>query len=333
MKKILFILLLFTQNTVWAQSSIEQGILLFNQKKYQQAEEILQQQSNDGSAYATFWLGVVQYKNRKHFQAGDTFLKAAQMGDPWAMGVLSGHEYYVNNPCSYLSWPCDEKWYDLAVSKWKQEAENGNGKALLQLRFFTNKWRSYIPILGRYLIDTNYVESLESGGLNAIFYISRFSNISVGEEVRYLKFAANQGYAPAMETLYYRMDTIGLEEATKWINKAIELGYAKAAETLYFTYSQGEKDRAGQVVIQPDPKKAYYYNRLFGALGGEERQSNVTDTLMIKDSQVVVDENGNPVFEILVTEQEQAEMDKQVAEFVKDIKPNMFLDETSIDLF
>ncbi|MBF4243054.1 sel1 repeat family protein, partial [Vibrio anguillarum] len=44
-------------------------------------------------------------------------------------------------------------------------------------------------------------------------------------------------------------------------------------------------------------------------------------------------ENGEPVFEILVTEQEQAEMDKQVAEFVKDIKPNLFLDETSINLF
>ncbi|KOO07629.1 sel1 repeat family protein [Vibrio hepatarius] len=333
MKKVLFIVLLFLHNNVWAQSPIEQGILLFNQKEYQQAEEILQQQSNDGSAYATFWLGVVQYKNRKHFQAGDTFLKAAKMGDPWAMGVLSGHEYYVNNPCSYLSWPCDEKWYDLAVSKWKQEAENGNGKALLQLQFFTNKWRSYIPILGRYLIDTNYVESLESGGVNAIFYISRFSDISADEEVRYLKFAANQGYAPAMETLYYRMDIIGLDEAMKWINKAIKLGYAEAAETLYFTYSQGEKDRAGKVIIQPDPKKAYYYNRLSGALGGEERQSNVTETLMIKDSQVVVDENGDPVFEILVTEQEQAEMDKQVAEFVKDIKPNMFLDETSIDLF
>lgn len=299
MKKILFILLLFTQNTVWAQSSIEQGILLFNQKEYQQAEEILQQQSNDGSAYATFWLGVVQYKNRKHFQAGDTFLKAAQMGDPWAMGVLSGHEYYVNNPCSYLSWPCDEKWYDLAVSKWKQEAENGNGKALLQLRFFTNKWRSYIPILGRYLIDTNYVESLESGGLNAIFYISRFSNISVGEEVRYLKFAANQGYAPAMETLYYRMDIIGLDEAIKWINKAIKLGYAEAARTLYYTYSQGKTDSTGDMIIHPDPQKAYYYNRLSGALGGEEEEaSRITEKMRVKD-----------------------------------IKPNMFLDETSIDLF
>ncbi len=336
MKKILFILLLFTQNTVWAQSPTEQGILLFNQKEYQQAEEILQQQSNDGSAYATFWLGVVQYKNRKHFQAGDTFLKAAQMGDPWAMGVLSGHEYYVNNPCNYLSWPCDEKWYDLAVSKWRQEAENGNGKALLQLQFFTKKWRNYVPVLGRYLIDNNYVEALESGGLNAIYYISRFSDISVEEEVRYLKFAANQGYAPAMQTLYYHMITINLDEAMKWINEAIRLGYPEAARTLYLSYFLGEKDSNGNgnVVIQPDPKKAYYYNRLSGALGGEESDSGIiVHRRAIENGLPISDQNGDPVFEILVTEQEQAEMDKQVAEFVKDIKPNMFLDETSIDLF
>ncbi len=48
---------------------------------------------------------------------------------------------------------------------------------------------------------------------------------------------------------------------------------------------------------------------------------------------LVFDENGKPKFEILVTEEEQAKLDKQVKEFAKDIKPNMFLDETSMDLF
>lgn len=331
MKKFLFILLLFAQNTVWAQSPIEQGILLFNQKEYQQAEEILQQQSNDGSAYATFWLGVVQYKNRKHFQAGDTFLKAAQMGDPWAMGVLAGSTLNANSPCNYLGWPCDSKWKDKAFEGWRYQADNGNGKAMLALRVKKSYLWELIPFYRSYHSEAIFYDAFQKGSQHAILKMGGW--VSDEKYVRYLKLAAEQGYAPAMQALYYRMITVNLDEAMKWINKAIELGYAEAAETLYFTYSQGEKDRAGQVVIQPDPKKAYYYNRLFGALGGEERQSNVTDTLMIKDSQVVVDENGDPVFEILVTEQEQAEMDKQVAEFVKDIKPNMFLDETSIDLF
>ncbi len=48
---------------------------------------------------------------------------------------------------------------------------------------------------------------------------------------------------------------------------------------------------------------------------------------------LVFDENGKPMFKILVTTEEQAELDKQAEEFAKDIKPNMFLDETSIKLF
>ncbi|MBF4258534.1 sel1 repeat family protein [Vibrio anguillarum] len=335
MKKIIFICLILLHSAVWAMESVEQGIRLFNQKEYQQAQQIFQQQSDTGSAYATFWLGVTQYKNRQHFEAGDTFLKAAEMGDPWAMGVLSEYEYYVNHPCGYLGWPCDKKWYDLAIKGWKKEVEKGNGKALLQLQFFTNQWRNYIPFLGRYLIDKKYIEAFELGSLNAVLYVSRFSNISVEDEIKYLKLAANQGYAPAMEILYYRMNTIGYDEAMKWINKAIELGYAEAARTLYLAYRVGEKDRDGNVILQPDPKKAYFYNRLTGALGGEEKLARLItqEPVHDKDGIPLADENGEPVFEILVTEQEQAEMDKQVAEFVKDIKPNLFLDETSIDLF
>ncbi len=135
-------------------------------------------------------------------------------------------------------------------------------------------------------------------------------------------------------TLYYYMETIGVEEAEQWINKAIHLGYARAAKTRYFTYSQGFKSHDGSILIEPDVKKAYYYNRLVGALGGDENPDDfITSKPVIKDSMLVFDENGKPMFEILVTEEEQAKLDKQVKEFAKDIKPNMFLDETSMGLF
>ncbi|NIY84071.1 sel1 repeat family protein [Vibrio hepatarius] len=331
MKKILFILLLFTQNTVWAQSPTEQGILLFNQKEYQEAEEILQQQSNDGSAYATFWLGVVQYKNRKHFQAGETFLKAAQMGDPWAMGVLAGDTLNANSPCNYLGWPCDSKWEDKAFDGWREQADNGNGKAILALRVKKSYLWELIPFYRSYHSETIFYDAFRKGSNHAILKMSGW--VSEEKYVRYLKLAAEQGYAPAMETLYYHMNTIGLDESMKWINKAIRLGYPEAARTLYLSYSLGEKDSNGNVVIQSDPKKAYYYNRLSGALGGEESDNGtIVHRRAIENGLPISDQNGDPVFEILVTEQEQAEMDKQVAEFVKDIKPNMFLDETSIDL-
>ncbi|MEF1286083.1 sel1 repeat family protein [Vibrio sp. M250220] len=321
---------------MWAITPVEQGIRLFNQKQYPQAEQIFQQQSDQGSAYATFWLAMAQYKNRQQFEAGQTFLKAANMGDPWAMGVLSGYEYYVNNPCGYLGWPCDDKWYQLAVDGWKKEAETGNGKALLQLQFFTNQWRNYVPVLGRYLIDKKYIEALTLGGLNASYYLTRFSDVPREEKIKYLKIAANQGYAPAMQSLYYYLlEPETLDEAFKWNNKAIKLGYADAALVFYYSYSQGEKDSKGNIIIHPDVKKAYYYNRLSGALGGEEKSAHRITQEHVYDEygSPLADEEGRPVFKTLITKEEQAELDKQVAEFVKDITPNMFLDETSLELF
>ncbi|NIY84074.1 sel1 repeat family protein [Vibrio hepatarius] len=332
MKKILFILLLFAQHTVWAQSPTEQGILLFNQKEYQKAEEILQQQSNDGSAYATFWLGVVQYKSRKHFQAGDTFLKAARMGDPWAMGVLAGGKLYANTPCNYLGWPCDNKWEPKAQQGWAKLAQQSDGKAAFALNITKREWWEYIPFYRQSRYKDIISNAVPNGGYKFLDYNTYWD--SSDEKLPYLRLAAEQGYAPAMQTLYYHMITVNLDEARKWINEAIQLGYPEAARTLYLSYFLGEKDSNGNVVIQSDPKKAYYYNRLSGALGGEESDNGtIVHRRAIENGLPISDQNGDPVFEILVTEQEQAEMDKQVAEFVKDIKPNMFLDETSIDLF
>ncbi|EGR1312206.1 sel1 repeat family protein, partial [Vibrio cholerae] len=103
---------------------------------------------------------------------------------------------------------------------------------------------------------------------------------------------------------------------------------------LLLSYTLGEKDRDGNIIMPPDPKKAYYYSRLTEALGGPKQDNSlILYRNVIKDGLPISDENGEAVLEILVTEQEQAEMDKQVAEFVKDIKPNLFLDETSINLF
>ncbi|MBY8079900.1 sel1 repeat family protein [Vibrio fluvialis] len=332
MKKIIVICLMLLHSTVWAMESVEQGIRLFNQKEYQQAQQIFQQQSDAGSAYATFWLGVTQYKNHQHFEAGETFLKAAEMGDPWAMGVLGDVNLYANNPCKFLGWPCDEKWLKKAKQGWKVLAENGDGKAAFTLKINQREWWEYIPFYRQSRYQEIVSKAIPNGGYKFLDYNTYWDSSEA--KLPYLELAANQGYAPAMETLYYRMDTIGYDEAMKWINNAIELGYAEAARTLLLSYTLGEKDRSGNIIMPPDPKKAYYYSRLTEALGGPKQDNSlILHKRIIKDGLPASDENGEPVFEILVTEQEQAEMDKQVAEFVKDIKPNLFLDETSIDLF
>ncbi|HGE6025073.1 hypothetical protein [Vibrio cholerae] len=54
MKKIIVICLMLLHSAVWAMESVEQGIRLFNQKAYQQAQQIFQQQSDASSSYAAF---------------------------------------------------------------------------------------------------------------------------------------------------------------------------------------------------------------------------------------------------------------------------------------
>ncbi|EKO3994057.1 sel1 repeat family protein, partial [Vibrio fluvialis] len=89
-----------------------------------------------------------------------------------------------------------------------------------------------------------------------------------------------------------------VEGALKWINKAIQLGYPTAAKALFLAYDLGKEDKQGNQVIRPNHQKAYYYNKLSGALGGEEETSSIVSTRLIKDGSPVSDENGDPVFEI-----------------------------------
>ncbi|USD43447.1 sel1 repeat family protein [Vibrio sp. SCSIO 43135] len=326
MKKIILLISLMSCFAS-AKSSIEDGITLFNQKEYDQAQAIFTQYSEQGSAYATFWLGVTQYKNRQQFEAGQTFLKAAEMGSPWAMGVLAGGKFYANTPCDFLGWPCDEeKWRDKALDGWEKQSLAGNGKATYALKISRREWWEYIPFYRQNRYAEIVPKAVAEGGYEFLEYNVYWDSANISDSV---KMAAEQGYAPAMVSMYYLLADINYNEAKKWANKAIDLGYAPAAKALYFTYSQGEK------TIQSDEIKAYYYNRLLEELGGDadSREYVTREPVFDEYDRVVRDKEGNPVYKILVTEQEQAEMDKQVEERVKDIKPNMFLDETSIDLF
>ncbi|MDP2574128.1 sel1 repeat family protein [Vibrio penaeicida] len=325
MKLLFSILLLFTPLCSWATDSIEQGIRLFNQKEYTQAQEILLEESRKGSAYATYWLGVVQYKNGKHFEAGDTFLKAAEMGSPWAMAMLFENNMYVNSPCSYLGWGCDDAWKDKAIKAWEEQAKNGNGKALYAINANRRDWWEYIPFYRSGIYKEIAREAIKNGGYRYFNY-SRYWD-SNEEKISYLKLAADKGYAPAMVSLYYYVRDTNPVEAEKWLYKALKLGYSKAVDALfnkYFLKKNGYKDY----------KKSYYYNKLSEKLGGRKENDNLFLIEGVEvDGMPIFDDEGKRVTRRIISQEEQDELDRQVEEFVKDIKINLFLDETSIELF
>ncbi|CCN47047.1 conserved hypothetical protein [Vibrio nigripulchritudo MADA3029] len=326
MMKVNFILIsIFICPLVWASNSIEKGIRSFNQKEYHQAHEIFLKESQKGSAYATYWLGVVQYKNGEHFEAGGSFLKAAEMGSPWAMAILAGKELNIDSPCDYLGWPCDEQWADKAFEGWKIQAENGNGKAMFAMRVKKPYWWELVPFYRSYKSEEIYKEAFEKGANRAAIRVGSW--VSEESTIEYIKAAADKGYAPAMVSLYYYMRDTNPIEAEKWLFKALKLGYPKAAKAFFNKYYLADSD-------SKDIKKTYYYNRVWGKLGGGEKSSEmIIEERVEVDGSVIFDENGYMVTRRLISQEEQDELDRQVEEFIKDIKINLFLDETSIELF
>lgn len=325
MKSIFLIFSVFYTSLIWASNTIEQGIRLFNQKEYTQAQEILLEESRQGSAYATYWLGVVQYKNGEHFEAGDSFLKAAEMGSPWAMAILAGKELNIDSPCDYLGWPCDKEWADKALEGWKIQAENGNGKAMFAMRVKKPYWWELVPFYRSYKSEEIYSQAFTKGSNRAALRIGSW--VSEDKAFEYINAAANKGYAPAMISLYYHIRDTNPAKAEEWLYKALKQGYPKAANVLFNQYFKRRHSDEGN-------KKSYYYNKLSEKLGGRKENDNLFLIEGVEvDGMPVFDDAGKRVTRRIISQEEQDELDRQVEEFVKDIKINLFLDETSIELF
>ena len=267
---VLFSSLSVADNLKHEMSLAEQGILLVNQKEYKQAKKVLKIASAKGDANATFWLGIAQLKSGKHFDAGKTFLQAAKMGDPWAMSALGGDDgLYFYSPCSYLGWPCDNKWNEKALKGWEILVKQGDPDAIYALTKMKTEWWNFIPYYRIQRALERVEKAIPNGGGYAFLrhYALRESD---DERLKYLKIAANQGYAPAMADLFYYKNVIGEEEANKWLNKSLKLGYVHMAESLYTKNVIGANEKKKR-----DYHKAYYYSLLAEALGGEKEGGDI----------------------------------------------------------
>ena len=173
MKKILAQITLISctlLNGVVFADTLEQAKLLFNQKEYQQAYDLFLELSDQGDANSTFWLGVTQYKMGQRFEAGDTMLQAANMGDPWAMGVLGGGVLYLSPPCEYMGWACDDAWQDKAIKIWELQSKQGNGKATYARDLSKRDWWEYIPFYSRKLYQQQAETGVAQGGYRYFNY-------------------------------------------------------------------------------------------------------------------------------------------------------------------
>lgn len=180
-------------------ATINDGLVLFNQKEFKEAKAIFEPLVKRGDARAMFWLGITQFRTGEQFEAGSLLHESAEAGDPWAMHLMVPS---YNKVCGYLGWPCDESWMDKAIAGWKELADNGDGNAMYALLLWGDKpWWAYVPILKQKKYGELAEEAVKAGGYKAASFNAGIP-LKLDKRVELLKYAANLNYAPAMLDLY-----------------------------------------------------------------------------------------------------------------------------------
>ncbi|MFM2477284.1 hypothetical protein [Celerinatantimonas sp. MCCC 1A17872] len=245
-----------------AKPTIHDGLDALWHHHYQKAEQVFQKLGEQGNAHAMYWLGnTYQLEGRmKRLDAGRILLKAAKMGDPWAM-----YRLYSKNPYSLCTvWPCDSKWDSKAAAIWERQSKQGNGKATFALalrkdRTFWYNVTKWLPGLGQERLNKMALTAFHQGYQGASFYL--FNN-SKFHDLKYFQQAANNNFIPAYGQLaifYRKGKKINLMKIYR--EKAIESGDVGFINYLFEVYLQGLNG------YNKDYKKAYFYGKILSYYG------------------------------------------------------------------
>ncbi|ASA58107.1 hypothetical protein BSQ33_20685 [Vibrio gazogenes] len=309
-------------------ATVDDGVTLFNQKEYKQAQAVFEPLAKQGNARAMFWLGVSQFKTGEQFKAGSTLLQAAEAGNPWAMHLMVPS---YNGHCGYLGWPCDEDWMDKAIVEWKKRADQGDGKAMYALlRWGEKPWWAYVPVLKQKRYGELVEKAVKAGGYNAVSY-NMYIPIDMKKNIELLKYEVSQGYAPAMVDLYYMSYTkkVIIDDSFQLAKRALSLGYSGGAAALYYHFEDGLPNVETESDIQNLSremkemyKDAYYYSLIGKYWGGED------NIYLIR--KMVINNKGEKVLMNVLSENEMKEVESKVQEFTRNISINMFLDDSTV---
>jgi hypothetical protein len=113
------------------------ALLAIQQDKTKQAVDILTPLAEQGDSDAMFWLGEITYSSSIFSNGGEWFVKAAQLGNPYAAIKLSP-EFNISYDCErWLSTYCDEKWGSIALRLLNDKAKKGDVKAEYAALYYT----------------------------------------------------------------------------------------------------------------------------------------------------------------------------------------------------
>ncbi|WP_131911243.1 SEL1-like repeat protein [Celerinatantimonas diazotrophica] len=296
-----------------AMPAIHNGIDALWHHQYKKAEQVFSQLAERGNAHAMYWLGnTYQLEGgMKRLDAGRILLKAAEMGDPWAMERLD-----PDNGLSLCTvWPCNSKWKSRAVEGWEKLSKQGDGKATFSLMFhkentYWYRFTRWIPGMGQEKLNQMALKAFHQGYQGAAVYLF---NHNKSANLKYLIQAAKNNFIPAYAKLaiYYK-EKNNVNLMNKYKNIAIQSGDMRFIKLLFHVYIQGI------FRYKKDFDKAYYYGKI--------------TTLYGDDVSEVFGKNAPEEFSLStkVAKDNQVVLTQEAKEFVRTHPPYHYYDEFSI---
>ncbi|MFM2479730.1 hypothetical protein [Celerinatantimonas sp. MCCC 1A17872] len=295
-----------------AKLAIHDGLDALQHHHYQKAEQVFQKLGEQGNAHAMYWLGnTYQLEGGiKRLDAGRILLKAAQMGDPWAMSRLD-----PDNGLSLCTiWPCNSKWKSKAVEGWEKLSKQGNGKATFALMFhkedtYWYRFTRWIPGMGQEKLNKMALKAFEQGYQGAAVYLF---NHDKSKYLKYLIQSSKNGFIPAKRIIsaYYESRK-NFKLMNKYKDLSINLGDIKFIRYLFVSYIDGLGG------YKKDFDKAYYYGKVSSLYG--------------EDLSIYFNRNGAKRYRLedKVAHEKKFLLTKKAKEFVHTHPPYHYYDEYS----
>ncbi len=142
---------LYAASTFQPDDPLYDAIIAIQEGRWHNAEELLNPLVEQGNADAMFWLADITYSSSAFSDGGKWFLKAAELGNPYAAIKLSP-KYNISNDCNWwLKSFCDEKWGEVGLKTLKSRAKNGDIKAAYAYLFYTRFDRTNFDFFDQFL--------------------------------------------------------------------------------------------------------------------------------------------------------------------------------------
>ncbi|WP_299494814.1 hypothetical protein [uncultured Shewanella sp.] len=229
----------YASSQITPDNPLFKGVLALQQGRRDIADKELSALAEAGNVDAMYWyaetmLGVnVNYS----IKAADLFVKAAELGNPYAALRLTPG----TSDCKrYLGYRCSEEWVEKGEALLKARAEQGDVKA----QYYAN-----VRSARGSKADYDYNIALVTQAANQGYYMPLMEQISWLEEdkslddkkkqaiAELLTLAANNNFVPAMEELFFEYKPeISTEQFEQLRQQAAKLGARYAFVSYFETY-------------------------------------------------------------------------------------------------